>query len=140
MRIVIFLTLALLSMILTVPLAYSSDHPHQGISGMGQSSGMMMQGNNMGMMDMNRMQDRINTMQQLMERITRTGDPAKRQSLMLEHMQQMQKIMGDMHGMMGPGMMGNMSLEERHKFMGQRLDIMQQMMEQILEQQSQMMK
>ena len=49
--------------------------------------------------------------------------------------------MGDMHGMMGAGMMGDdMSMEDRQRLMNQRMDMMQQMMEQMLEQQSQMMK
>jgi hypothetical protein len=99
---------------------------------------MMKQGGGMGMMDMDRAQDRIKSMQQLMDRMHGTKDAGKRQKLLREHMEEMQKFMGDMRGMMGPGMKGggSMPMEDRQKFMGQRLDIMQQM----LEQQSQMLK
>jgi hypothetical protein len=140
MKIVKSLAMVSSLIILTSP-AFGDDRPHQGMGGMGPSSGTMMQGGSMGMMDMHGLQDRLKSMQQLMDRLEKTNDPANRRALMREHMEQMQKLMGDMHGMMGPGMMGgNMSTDDRQKFMGQRLDIMQQMMEQMLEQQSQMMK
>ena len=126
--------------ILTSP-AFGDERPHQGMSCMGPSSGMMMQGGGMGMMNMSGMQDRFKSMQQLMDRLGKTNDPAKRRALMHEHMEKMQKLMGDMNGMMGPGIMGgNMSIEDRQKIMYQRMDIIQQMMGQMLEQQSQMMK
>ena len=129
------------SLIILASPAFGDDRPHQGMGGMGQSSGTMMQSGGMGMMNMQGMQNRFNSMQQLMDRMDKTNDPAKRRTLMHEHMQQMQNLMADMHGMMGPGMMGGkMSMEDRQKFMYQRMDIMQQMMEQMLEQQSQMMK
>jgi hypothetical protein len=60
------------------------------MGGMGQSSGMMMQGGGMGMMDMNSMQDRLKFMQQLMDRVGKTNDPAKRRMLIREHMEEMQ--------------------------------------------------
>jgi hypothetical protein len=123
--------------------AVADERGQQGMGPMGQSSGMMMQGGGMGMMDMDRAQDRIKSMQQLMDRMHQTTDSGKRQKLLREHMEEMQKLMGNMRGMMmGPGMKGggSMSMEDRQKLMGQRLDIMQQMMEQMLEQQSQMMK
>lgn len=126
--------------ILTSP-AYGDERPHQGMGDMGPSSGMMVQGGGMGMMNMSGMQDRFKSMQQLMDRLGKTNDSAKRRALMHEHMEKMQKLMGDMNGMMGPGIMGgNMSIEDRQKSMYQRMDIMQQMMGQMLEQQSQMMK
>ena len=142
------------SLIILASSAFSDERPHQGMGGMGQSSGMMMQGSGMGqssgmmmqgggkgMMDMNSMQERIKSMQQLMDRMGKTNDPAKRRTMLREHMEQMQKLMGDMHGMMGAGMMGDdMSMEDRQRLMNQRMDMMQQMMEQMLEQQSQMMK
>lgn len=97
-----------------------------------------------GMMDIDHMQERMKSMQQLMERIHKTDDPATRRKLMSEHMQEMQKVMIDMRGMMmgpdmmqgGPGgKMGNgkgMPMEDRQKMMEQRLDMMQQMMEQMM--------
>jgi len=114
----------------------------------GATQGAPVQGQ--GMMDMNRMQERMKDMQQLMDRIHKTDDPATRQKLMSEHMQDMQKAMNEMRGMMmGPGMMQGgpggkmgsgimgdgkgMPMEDRQKMMGQRLDMMQGMMEQMME-------
>jgi hypothetical protein len=130
--------------LITSPVIFSSgavadERSHDGMGSMGQSSGMMMRG---GGMDMDRAQDRIKSMQQVMDRIHKTNDPGKRRTLLREHMEDMQKLMGDMRGMMmGPSMKGGgMSMEDRQNLIGQRLDIMQQMMEQMMEQQSQMMK
>ncbi|MEJ2652428.1 MAG: hypothetical protein P8173_11690 [Gammaproteobacteria bacterium] len=73
---------------------------------------MMMQGGGMGMMEINSMQDRLKSMEKLMDRVGKTNDPAKRRMLMCEHMEQMQELMGNMHGMMDPGMTrGNMTME-----------------------------
>lgn len=83
----------------------------------------------MGMMDMNRMQE----MHKTMECIQQSKDPAERQRLMQEHMEQMRKIMGDMHGMMDKGMGGGMSAEDRQRMMQKRMDMMQGMMEQMME-------
>jgi len=116
--------------------------------------GSMMQGQ--GMMDMDRMQERFKSMQQLMDRIHKTDDHGARQKLMREHMQEMQKTMMGMRGMMmgpgmmpggsggkmGSGMMGGgammggkgMSTDDRQKTMEQRLDVMPQTMEQMVEQ------
>lgn len=138
--------------------ASAQDQRHPGMNPGGPSQGAMMQGG--GMMDMGRMQERMQSMQQLMERIHESDDPAARRKLLNEHMQKMQQTMMDMRGMMmgggmmqggpgtkmGPGMMGGggmmngdkgMTMEDRQKMMEQRLDLMQQMMEQMLEQQSQ---
>jgi len=124
--------------------AFADERGQEGMGSMGQSPGMMMQGGGMGMMDMDRSRDRIQSMQRLMDRMHQSTDSVKRRELLREHMEQMQKFMGDMRGMMmGPGMKGGsggMPLEDRQKMMEQRLDLMQQMMEQMLEQQSQMMK
>ncbi|MEJ2553484.1 MAG: hypothetical protein P8164_12750 [Gammaproteobacteria bacterium] len=51
---------------------------------------MMMQGGGMGMMEINSMQDRLKSMEKLMDRVGKTNDPAKRRMLMCEHMEQMQ--------------------------------------------------
>ena len=132
------------TLILSATSVYGDMQPRQGMGAMGQSSGMMMQGGGMGMMDMNRAQERFKSMQQLMDRMHSTTDAGKRRSLMREHMQEMQAFMGDMRGMMmGPGMQGGgkgMSMDDRQQVMEQRLNLMQQMMEQMMEQQSQMMR
>lgn len=85
-------------------------------------------GMGMGMMDMNRMQE----MHKAMERIQQSQDPAERKRLMHEHMEQMQKMMTGMHGMMGKGMGGGMSVEDRQQMMEKRMDMMQGMMEQMM--------
>lgn len=124
--------------------AFADERGHNGMSAMGQLSNLMMQGGGMGMMDMDHSRDRIQSMQRLMDRMHQTTDAGQRRKLLREHMEQMQKFMGDMHGMMmGPGMKGGgngMSMDDRQKMMEQHLDLMQQMMEQMLEQQFQMMK
>ena len=128
----------LLTLILAVSLsmAYADDrhHPDKGEQG---AKPAMSQG--MGMMDMGHMQD----MQQKMNRIHRTEDPVERQRLMQEHMDEMHKMMGDMHSMMGQscsgGLMGSdpkgdMSIAQCQEVMGKRMDMMQGMQEQMLEQ------
>ena len=64
----------------------------------------------MEMMDINRMQE----MHKTMERIQQSKDPAERQRLMQEHMDQMHKMMSDMQGMMGMQMgdMGDQQLQQ----------------------------
>lgn len=84
-------------------------------------------GMGMGMMDMNRMQE----MQKMMERIEQSDDPAEKQRLMQEHMDEMHKMMSDMHGMMGKGMSG--SAPDRQQATEKRMDMMQGMMEQMME-------
>ncbi len=92
--------------------------------------------------------------QALMQRIEQTRDPAERQRLMQEHLQAMREGMGMMRGMgvMGAGMMmgqgpagsgkgmsgdkaGGMmgcDMMAGHAMMEKRIDMMQQMMEQML--------
>lgn len=84
-------------------------------------------GMGMGMMDMNRMQE----MHKMMERIEQSDDPAEKQRLMQEHMDEMHKMMSDMHGMMGKGMSG--SAPDRQQATEKRMDMMQGMMEQMME-------
>lgn len=102
----------------------------------------------MGMMDMNQMQDRMQTMRETMERAHKTEDPQERRQLMQQHMTQMHDMMGNMRGMTGTGMMmrgdaatpmdggqmGGAAMVERHNMMERRMDMMQQMMEQMMEQ------
>jgi len=140
------------SVIGTSLMADEAHHPDAGPQS--ATRGAVTQGQ--GMMDMDRMQEHMKSMQQLMERIHKNDDPATRQKLMSEHMQEMQQTMSDMRGMMmGPGMMqgspggkmgsgmmgggtmmGNgkgMPMEDRQKMMEQRMDMMQGMMEQMME-------
>lgn len=149
----IALTVLTSSVIGTSLRADEAHHPDTGPQS--ATPGAMTQGQ--GMMDLDRMQERMKSMQQLMERIHKTDDPAARWKLMHEHMQEMQQTMSDMRGMMmgpgmmqggpggkmGPGMMGGGAMmgngqgtpmEDRQKLMEQRLDLMQQMMEQMTEQ------
>ena len=136
----------------------AQEQRHPGMNPGGTSQGAMMQGG--GTMDMGRIQERMQSMQQLMERIHKSDDPAARRKLLKQHMRDMQQTMMDMRGMMGGGMMQGgpggkmgsgmmggggmmnggkgMTMEDRQMMIEQRLDLMQQMMEQMLEQQSQM--
>lgn len=133
-----------------IAIGYSSvqaDDSHHPDKGKTDGPAMSTPETNTGMMDMNQMQERMRAMQQTMDRIHKTDDPDEHLRLMQEHMQQMHEMMGNMRGMMGPGMMiqggakgkggpgqmGNMSMEERQKMMGQRMDMMQGMMEQMME-------
>ncbi|MFC6673767.1 hypothetical protein [Marinobacterium aestuariivivens] len=115
--------------------------------------GMGMMGGQSGMMPMmQRMQD----MQAGMDEIINTEDPAKRMELMKEHRRQMQEAMGMMRGMQqgggmgmmggGMGMMGKGAMPmmgqqgqaamlEAFRQMDKRLDLMQQMLEQLMEKQ-----
>lgn len=138
------LTLATVLMLaIHLPVAYADDshHPEQAQAG-GQAAAAQEKG--IGMMDMDRMQE----MHKTMERIQRSKDPAERERLMREHMHQMQEMMADMHNMMGIGMMmqggsggmmgkdgkgKEMTMEERQRMLGQRMDMMQGMMEQMME-------
>lgn len=94
-------------------------------------------------------QHRFEQMRGKMMEMRNTTDPEKHHQLMQEHMQLMDSQMQSMHKMMGMPMMGGgmMSSERMHK-MGeknaapedvQRLDLMQQMMEQMLAYQQMMM-
>ncbi len=121
----------LLMCAVALPLAQADDkhHPQQGSEAAATPATPSSQGMGMGMMDMNRMQD----MQKTMERAQLSTDPAERQRLMQEHMDQMHKMMGDMRGMMGMGAGGGMSAEDRQQMMEKRMDMMQGMMEQMME-------
>ena len=117
-------------------------------AGQGQMNGQAASSPGMGMMDMDRMHDQMQIMRETMDRAHKTDDPDKRRQLMQQHMTQMHDMMGNMRGMMGPGMMtpaevkgkmdggqmGGASMDERHQMMERRMDVMQQMMEQMMEQ------
>jgi hypothetical protein len=95
------------------------------------------------------MQERFQRMQTMMDQALQAKNPAERQKLMAEHMGMMQEQMGGMHNMMGQGGMmgqnqGGGALDPRGtpqmQMMQQRMDMMQRMIEQMVQQQQLMMK
>ena len=106
-------------------------------------------------MKMDKMQEKMKTMQEQMGKIHSAKDPQERQKLMKEHMQSMQegmKMMGGMGaGMKGGDMMAKTKKDQaesmtdagdgmemcmmmkKHKSVEARLDMMQKMMEQMME-------
>jgi hypothetical protein len=83
------------------------------------------------------MQDHMEEMQALMDRIKQEQNPEKRQELMQEHMIAMQKGMQAMHrGMEGMEGMEGMTMEPKNmercmSMMNKRMDMMQKMMDQM---------
>jgi len=80
------------------------------------------------------MQEHMQQMQQQMDKILHSKDPAEKDRLMQEHMQSMLDHMKMMQGMMSGGMtmgggMPPQMLEHRLKMMEQRLDQMQMMLD-----------
>ena len=102
-------------------------------------------------------QQRMNTMHEQMDRINQTKDPKERQRLLEEHWKTMDEQMSDMRmmeGMMG-GMMGGMhgrrgdqghgsmhmmDPDQRDRYMQDRMDMMQMMMEQMMQHNHMMMR
>ena len=89
---------------------------------------------------MNQMQERMKAMQAQMETIRTVTDPAVKQRLMQEHMQAMQENMKAMRGMGGPMMKGGQKdgmkdgdMMKHQEMMGNRMDMMQMMMEQMMQ-------
>ena len=89
-----------------------------------------------------RMQQRFQQMQTMMDQTTQAKTPAERQKLMAEHRQMMQEQMAAMRDMTGPGGMmgkdqgtGTMDPNAQMQMMQRRMDMMQQMMEQMMQQQ-----
>ena len=96
---------------------------------------------------MPRMQENMKKMQQQMDKMHQSKDPKERQKLMREHMQTMQENMKSMRGMGGPMMMGMTGgkpgaagpgtmggdPKQQQEMLGQRMDMMQMMMEQMME-------
>jgi type I site-specific restriction endonuclease len=91
-----------------------------------------------------RMQENIKKMEQQMDRIRKTKDPAEREGLLQEHMQTMRENMMMGKGMMGGGMSQGMmdcpmmgegmspdAMANRMQHMEKRMDMMQMMMEQM---------
>ena len=82
---------------------------------------------------MGQMQEKMKAMQAQMDKIRNTTDPKERQKLMQEHMQAMQENMKAMHGMGGKkGDMKDGDMLKRHEMMGQRIDMMEMMIEQMM--------
>ncbi len=89
-----------------------------------------------------RMQQRFQQMQTMMDQTTQAKTPAERQKLTAEHRQMMQEQMAAMRDMTGPGGMmgkdqgaGTMDPNAQMQMMQRRMDMMQQMMEQMMLQQ-----
>ncbi len=106
--------------------------------------------------DRTQMQERMQLMQQQMNRLHKTTDPAERQKLLDEHYKLMEAQMATMRGMGGGGMMGGGMMgqggqgmmgpggapksgapgkpptpDQRMRMMEDRMDMMQMMMEQM---------
>ena len=88
-----------------------------------------------------RMQQRFQQMQTMMDQTTQAKTPAERQKLMAEHRQMMEEQMAAMRDMTGPdGMMGKdegagtMDPNAQMQMMQRRMDMMHQIMEQMMEQ------
>jgi hypothetical protein len=113
--------------------------------------GMMNQG------QASQMQQHMKQMQEQMEKIRATRDPAERRKWMQEHMDSMNQGMMMMRGMGGPIMKGMMDGQsamgggrpgdmepgmmggDAQEMMGRRMDMMQMMMEQMMQHQQMMM-
>lgn len=117
------------------------DGMKQGGMGMGnQSGGMGMGGQGMGM----GMQNRFQQMNKLMEQAHNTRDAEQHYELMQQHMNEMMEGMNMMRGMgggMGPGSgmgqgnntgSGASDMNQRYQYMEQRMDMMQNMMDQLI--------
>ena len=100
--------------------------------------------------DMGQMRDNMKKMREQMDKMQKTTDPKERQKLMQAHMQTMMESMKTMHSMGGPMMMGGgqhggMAMGDKtagmkdgdmmkhHEMMGNRVDMMQMMMEQMMQ-------
>ncbi|WP_317929896.1 hypothetical protein [Halioxenophilus sp. WMMB6] len=101
-----------------------------------KGGGMMM--NMMDHEQMNAMHEQMQTMRTTMNQIQQEKDPKKRQQLMQEHLNQMQKAMQMMHmdagNAEGPGMM---TTEQMQEMMNQRMGMMHDnmgMMDMMMEQ------
>jgi len=135
---------ALLACTLAVPLSHAAeeeDHAghHPGTDAADEASAAPKK---------DKMHAKMKKMQEQMERIRASKDPEERQKLMQEHMESMREGMKAMRGMGRKpkgecpdegdgeaaekgGMMGGMM--KKHKLVEDRLDAMQKMMEQMLE-------
>ena len=105
----------------------------------GENGGLMM---NSKMMDqkMMQMRDRMQENHALMEKIIAEQDSEKRDKMMQEHMQSMQRQMEGMNKMMADELAGgtpSSDMDERMKVMDMRMQMMQMMMGQMMDYQGQ---
>jgi protein CpxP len=110
--------------------------PHNKMDQSGMSEkGMMM--NMMSHEQMMTMHEHMQTMEAMMTKIKNEKDPEKRRALMEEHMQAMQNGMHMMNGGMKmgtkPSKMDEMDMDKRIDMMGQKMGMMQKIMEQMME-------
>lgn len=118
------------------PVFAENAHDH-GDKNQGANSGMMM-----GMMNhdqMMAMHEHMQKMQKTMAKIKAETDPEKRQQLMDEHMHTMKEgmqIMNMGNGMKGGKQMDKMDMTKRMDMMEKHMGMMQMMMEQMMEHQS----
>ena len=91
--------------------------------------------------NMQMMQEHMKQMQAQLEKIRQTPDPAEKERLMHEHLAAMQDHMKMMQGMIGArppmgtdgtGMPAHV-IDQRFRMLEQRIDALQQMMEQLME-------
>ena len=130
------LVFAIVAGALSAPIVSAQDKPMPAKPAMGMDMKQQMP----------QMQENMKKMQQQMDKMQATSDPNERQKLMQEHMQAMQGNMKMMHGMGGPMMMGGKpgatgsgmpggDPKRQQEMMGQRMDMMQMMMEQMVQHQ-----
>ena len=143
--------------VLAIPVVHAADeedhaahHPDAD-----QSQAAPVQGDKAAGMKMEKMQEKMKKMQEQMKKIHSAKDPAERQKLMKEHMQSMQEGM-KMMGRKGAAMKGGdmmvkakkdqaesmtdagdgmemCMMMKKHKSVESRMDMMQQMLEQLIE-------
>lgn len=140
---------ALLALIITAVMAspvFAEKHHKQGDDEANGMNGMM---NMMSQEKMTAMQEHMQKMREGMKRIKGESDPKKREELMQEHMVFMQEGMQMMNNGMGKEMnksehkkggnaekMDEANVMSRMKMMEQRMNMMQMMMEQMMQHQS----
>lgn len=127
-----------LAALMSAPMAFSGGKHNEGMN-----SGQMMEGmpgsKSGQMINMDVMNNRMHAMTQMVNEAHNTKDMNKRHEFMQKHMEQMQNMMGAMNSMKSENMPGNMSMEQLQRKMGDRMDMMQGMMEQMMDQQSMML-
>lgn len=148
-----FMLSLLLTAMLALPIAQAADEEDHSAHHPGAEEGQTAAtpDNMAGEMKMEKMQEKMKTMREQMEKIQATADPQERQKLMEEHMQSMREGMKTMRGMGGKmgskkdgpmtddgakekdGKPMGMMMMKRHKMMEDRMEMMEMMMEQMME-------
>jgi hypothetical protein len=122
-----------LSAALSMPVLADNEHNHQHGNDMKEAG---MHGTMMDQEHMMKMHEHMQEMEKLMSKIKRENDPKKREKLMNEHMESMHKGMNMMNAnMRGKHSKGSMEMtpDQHMEMMENRLDIMQRMMEQMMQ-------